>query len=256
MLSPEEVAHYHETGQVTPDYRLGDDVISAIKAKAVALFASRPDLDSDYVPNLLEIDPDAGWLDFAIQTEILESIVQLLGENIIVKGSAFFCKKGIAGRKTPWHQDAYYWPIVPMAASTAWIAFDHSTPENGCMRIIPGSHKERRVFPHDDSDRDDIVLKQMVSEGELPTADPADIVLEPGMVSFHDPFVLHGAEPNNSGARRGGLTFRYMPTTSYWDRELEIQQNVQGEAQNETRQFHLVCGIDVCGRNDIYRPRD
>jgi len=34
------------------------------------------------------------------------------------------------------------------------------------------------------------------------------IVLEPGMVSFHDPFVLHGAEPNNSGARRGGLTFR------------------------------------------------
>ena len=249
MLSLEEVAHYREVGQVTPAYRLSDAVISAIEAKAEALFASRPDLDQDYAPNL--IATDAGWLDFAIQAEILDSVAQLIGEDIIVWGSAFFCKKGIGGKKTPWHQDAAYWPIVPMAASTVWIAFDHSTPDNGCMRVIPGSHKERRLFSHRTSSRDDIVLTQELS-GELPAAEPVDIVLEPGMVSFHDPFTLHGAEPNNSGARRGGLTFRYMPTTSYWDRELEAPE-VQGKAYIATRQLHLVRGVDVCGRNDIYR---
>ena len=251
MLTLEEVAHYHEVGQVTPAFRLGDDVISAIEAKAEALFASRPDLDQDYAPNLIEID--AGWLDFAIQAEILESVAQLIGEDIIVWGSAFFCKKGVGGKKTPWHQDAAYWPIVPMAASTVWIAFDHSTPDNGCMRVIPGSHKERRLFSHHTSSADDIVLKQELSEDELPTAAPVDIILEPGMVSFHDPFILHAAEPNNSGARRGGLTFRYLPTTSFWDRELEARAGVQGKAYNSTRQLHLVRGVDVCGRNDIYR---
>jgi len=55
------------------------------------------------------------------------------------------------------------------------------------------------------------------------------------MVSFHDPFVLQGAEPNNSGARRGGLTFRYIPTTSYWDQKLESQRGVQGAPQTATR---------------------
>ena len=116
MITPVEVAHYHETGQVTPAFRLGEDVISAIEEKAEALFTSRPDLDQDYAPNLIEID--AGWLDFAIRTEILDSVAQLIGEDNIVWGSAFFCKKGSGGKKTPWHQDAAYWPIVPMAAST------------------------------------------------------------------------------------------------------------------------------------------
>lgn len=254
MLTPDEVAHYHETGQVTAAFRLGEDVTSTIEEKAEALFASRPDLDSDYVPNLIEIDPDAEWLEFGIQTQILDSIAQLIGGNIILWGSAFFCKKGIGGRKTPWHQDAAYWPIVPMAACTAWIAFDHATPENGCMRIIPGSHKAGRQLSHFASSADDIVLKQELSNDELPEVEPVDVILEPGMVSFHHPLVLHGAEPNTSGARRGGLTYRYMPTTSRFDRELEIRQNVQGKAFNAMRQLHLVRGIDVCGKNDIWRP--
>ena len=55
MLTPEEVAHYHGTGQVTPVFRLGEDVISSIEEKAETLFASRPDLDQDYAPNLIEI---------------------------------------------------------------------------------------------------------------------------------------------------------------------------------------------------------
>jgi hypothetical protein len=208
MLTLKEVAHYREVGQVTPAYRLSDAVISTIEAKAEALFASRPDLDQDYAPNL--IATNAGWLDFAIQAENLDSVAQLIGEDIIVWGSAFFCKKGIGGKKTPWHQDAAYWPIVPMAASTVWIAFDHSTPDNGCMR----AGARHGVVPR--------------------------------------PFTLHGAEPNNSGARRGGLTFRYMPTTSYWDRELEVPE-IQGKAYIRTRQLHLVRGVDVCGQNDIYR---
>jgi len=253
MLTPEEVSHYQETGQVTAGFRLDDDVITAIQERAETLFAARPDLDHDYTPNIIEVDPAGNWLEFGIQTQILDSIEQLMGENIILWGSAFFAKKG-EGKRSPWHQDSAYWPIVPMAACTAWIAFDHATLDNGCMRIIPGSHKVDRQLSHIASSADDIVLKQELSEHELPDVEPVDVILEPGMVSFHHPYVLHGAEPNTTGKRRGGLTYRYMPTTSHFDRELEVRMNTQGKAYNATRQLHLVRGIDVCGLNDVYRP--
>ena len=45
MLTPEEVARYQETGQVTPKFRLSDDVVSDIRERMEAFFESRPDLD-------------------------------------------------------------------------------------------------------------------------------------------------------------------------------------------------------------------
>jgi ectoine hydroxylase-related dioxygenase (phytanoyl-CoA dioxygenase family) len=47
-----------------------------------------------------------------------------------------FCKPAVIGHEVPWHQDGQYWPIRPRATVTAWIALD-----NGCMRVIPGSHR-------------------------------------------------------------------------------------------------------------------
>lgn len=253
MLTPEEVAHYHETGQVTAAFRLDDDIVSAIVERAETLFASRPDLDHDFITSMIETDPAGNWIEFGIEERILNSIAQFIGENIILWGCAFFAKRG-EGKRTPWHQDAAYWPIVPMAACSAWIAIDHATRDNGCMRIIPRSHKVGRNLEHSYSTADDIILRQELEESELPDTEPVDIVLEPGMVSFHHPFVLHGAEPNTTGKRRGGLAFRYMPSTSHWDQESESQQRIQGKSYNPTRQLHLVRGIDVCGRNDVYRP--
>ena len=253
MLTAEEVAHYNETGQVTPRYRLGDDDIAAIKDKMEALFAAQPGLDQDYVPGLIEMD--RSWLDVAARTDILDAIGQLIGDDIVVWGSALFCKKGTGGKATPWHQDGKYWPIRPLATCTAWIAIDHSTPENGCLRIVPGSHKSRELFVHETDESDQIVLHQAMSEAHMPAADPVDVILEPGMISFHDVYVVHGAEPNNSGARRGGLTFRYMPTTSHFDRELAARQAQEpGIVDITKRQLHLVRGTDRCGKNDVYAP--
>ena len=221
-----------------------------------ALFESRADLKSDFTPSVIEIDQS--WLDFAVQPDILDAVDQLIGENIIVWGSAIFCKRGSGGNATPWHQDAPYWPIRPMAACSVWIAVDHSTPENGCLRIIPGSHKERRMYVHEIDRSDQFVLEQTVSATDMPDIEPVDVILEPGMITFFDAYTIHGAEPNISGARRGGVAFRYMPTTSYFDRELSARQRLETGflAKIAERQLHLVRGVDVCGRNDIYRATD
>lgn len=251
MLTQEEVTHYHATGQVTPAFRLDGEVVASIRHKMEALFEARPDLDPDYAPSLIEIDQT--WLEFAAHAGIVDCVAQLMGDDIIVWGSSFFAKKGTGSKATPWHQDGQYWPMQPLAACTVWIAIDPSTVENGCLRVIPGSHKKRKIFDHDIGSLDTAVLNQCISAHDMPEAAPIDVELEPGMISIHDAFTVHGAEPNNSGTRRAGLTYRYMPTTSHYDRELAAELGVkQGGLPLEKRQLHLVRGIDRCGRNDVY----
>ena len=53
------------------------------------------------------------------------------------------------GSKTPWHQDGEYWPIRPLVTCSVWIAVDEATPKNGCLRVIPGSHRRRELGKHD-----------------------------------------------------------------------------------------------------------
>ena len=252
MLRVAEIARYQENGQLTPSFRLSAETIARIERKMEALFAAHPELDPDYAPSLIELDKS--WLEIASMPEILDAVGQLIGHDIVVWGSAFFCKRGTGGKATPWHQDGQYWPMRPLESCTVWIAIDHSTPENGCLRIIPGSHKQREMLDHDDAARSDVVLNQAVATEAMPEVEPIDVVLEPGQLSIHDAFIVHGAEPNNSGQRRGGLTFRYMPTTSHFDRDLARRQAQElGVIDISDRDLHLVRGVDRCGKNDIYQ---
>ena len=251
MLTPAEVAQYHETGQVTPAFRLDLCLISAIEEKMETLFADRPDFaELDLADSLVEID--RSWIEFARIPEILDCVEQLLGENLIVWAVECFRKKGKSSKAVPWHQDGCYWPMRPLESCTVWIALDHVTPENGCMRIIPGSHKERRLSTHVITEGDHVNLRQTVAADEMPDAVPVDVVLEPGMMSFHDVYTVHGSAPNNSGSRRAGLTIRYMPSSSYYDRKLAVE--LGGSPKNAVHELHLVRGIDECGRNDLYQP--
>ena len=86
------------------------------------------------------------------------------------------------------------------------------------------------------------------------SAPPRDIELEPGRFSIHDVYLIHGANPNNSGKRRAGLVFRYMPASSHFDRMLAAQQvRDMGVLDLSRRKLHLVRGVDRSGRNDIHR---
>ena len=120
------------------------------------------------------------------------------------------------------------------------------------MRIVPGSHKTRRLSKHVITKGDHVNLRQPVAASEMPDVEPVDVVLEPGMMSFHDVYTVHGSAPNNSGNRRAGLTVRYMPSSSYYDRVLAVA--LGGSPKNAVHELHLVRGIDECGRNDIWNP--
>ncbi len=250
-LNAQEIAAYRQDGIVVPRQGLAPPTVTMLQAKLDSFLKKQGITDADYVPDIIERDP--GWLAIGVLPEILDAVAQLIGEDIIIWGSALFCKAGKGGRATPWHQDGHYWPIRPLETVTAWIAIDDVNVENSCLRVIPGSHRERVSYSHDVDNSDAIILNQVLRPEHLLSAPPRDIELKPGMFSIHDVYLIHGANPNNSGKRRAGMVFRYMPATSVFDRELAAQQvREMGVLDLSRRKLHLVRGVDRSGRNDIH----
>ncbi len=252
MLSAQEVENYHEQGLVIPAFNLGSEFVAKLERKALGFLRENPDLDPNYAPSIAERDKE--WLEFAKTPALLDCVEQVIGPDIILWGSSLFCKTPRDGKATPWHQDGQYWPVRPLATCTVWIAFDKVTAENGCMRYVPGSHRDKVMYEHENDDGKDLTLNQKVRDHAQAEAAGKDIELEPGQFSLHDVYLLHGSNRNTSGNRRGGLVFRYMPATSYYDRELARQQvRDLGVIDISARELHLLRGTDKSGRNDIYR---
>ena len=251
-LGAEEIARYRQDGIVVPRTGFDAATVAALRVKLERFLVAQKITDTDYVPDIIERDPS--WLEIATRPEILDAVAQLIGEDLIIWGSALFCKAGKGGRATPWHQDGHYWPIRPLATVTAWIAIDDVNTENSCLRVIPGSHRDKVSYSHDTDNSDTIILNQVLKPEHLQSAPPRDIELSPGKFSIHDVYLIHGANPNNSGKRRAGMVFRYMPASSHFDRALARRQvEEMGVLDLSKRKLHLVRGVDRSGLNDIHR---
>ena len=151
--------------------------------------------------------------DIAIHSGILDCVEALIGPNVLLLGTHFFCKYGPNEKFVAWHQDMKYWGLEPPVAVTAWYAVDDSDKENGCMRVIPGMHRAG-MLEHGTSEKEGNLLS-VNQEAEVSKEDEeraADCVLKAGEISLHDGMLLHSSLPNRSMRRRCGLTLRYIPT--------------------------------------------
>ena len=257
MLSTEEIAHYRREGWVVPRFRLPAARMAAMVDALETLLRQNPGVRPEKLVSA-HIEGDNGegvrgsraFLELARDPEIVELVSGVLGEDVILWGCHVFCKPAVEGYETPWHQDGHYWPIRPLATCTAWVALEPSTVENGCLRVIPRSHAERRLHDHLHEDRTDLTLNQRLAHVDEAAA--VDIELEPGEMSLHDVYMIHGARANTSGKRRTGAALRYMPSTSVFERDLRPVDGKSGVPVNFARRpLWLVKGRDRSGRNDF-----
>ena len=106
-------------------------------------------------------------------------------------------------------------------------------------------------FAHRHDDRDDLVLNQTLDDERLGLSDTHRIELEPGQLSLHDVYLVHGSAPNRSGRRRAGFTVRYMPCTSVFRRDLEMPFG--GYAVDwANKPIWLARGEDISGENSPF----
>ena len=156
-LSVEAIRQYREDGYLIPEYQLSEsrvaELMDAVDRVLVANPEVRPEkLVSVHISGLNQegVRGDDAFMELAKDPLIVDCVEQLIGQNIILWGCQLFCKPGSDGMEVPMHQDGAYWPIRPLATCTVWVALDHVTEENGCMRVVPGSHRHQSLSrsPH------------------------------------------------------------------------------------------------------------
>ena len=181
---------------------------------------------------------DARLLDFLLSDEVLDIVEPIVGPNIGLWSSHFISKPPFKGKATPWHEDSAYWKgrISTMSGiCTVWLALDRTTPENGCMRVVPGTH-ENGFSNYTPVDSADNIFDSEIAPDQIDESKAVYFCLEPNECSLHEGRIIHGAQANTSPLRRAGYTMRYFPTSSkvYEDR-------------NVGHKLWLARGVDLAG---------
>jgi hypothetical protein len=153
---------------------------------------------------------------------VVKAITQLTKMNeLMIWHDQLQYKPKEAGGATTWHQDAPLWPtILPMTPVSAWIPFDDADLDNGCMWMVPGSHKwGNQITFLRDAGKD---LKTLENFGEVGTTfqvpDCSEVKqakavpwpVKRGEVSFHHSLTWHGSPTNRSPRPRRAIAIHYM----------------------------------------------
>ena len=155
------------------------------------------------------------------QKSILDIVETIIGPNIALFGAHYIAKRPLSGQPVGWHQDGSYWPLEPMDVVSVWLAGTHSTKSNACMKVIPGTQNKKLMKPSEmiKLDTRDYVLDLAIHPDHIDESSSVDIELAPGDISIHNPFIIHGSNANVSYQWRFGLTLRYIPTTTFVNRD-------------------------------------
>eukprot|EP01084_Bolivina_argentea_P207625 354210_1 len=217
MQYAQQIAEYNDIGYTKIPNVLNNDEIKCVQEHVEYLLKTYPDTH----PELLEhwfVRDDPFWLSLVSHEKLLNIVEAFLGtSDIALFASHYVCKLGLEGKPIHWHQDGSYWPLEPMEVITLWLAVDDSNISNGCLQIVPYSHKKdltvTNLSAHDFKDN----VMESDDKIELTKDEEASITnveLTAGSVSIHHPMSVHGSDANISRKRRAGLTLRYIPTTT------------------------------------------
>ena len=136
---------------------------------------------------------------------------EILGENILVWSAALFIKEADSTKIVSWHQDLTYWQLNDIKEVTCWLAVSSARKEAGCMKFIPGSHKDK-IVPHNDTfDENNIPVPEIYdvvhSTGYLLEEDLGDNTLAPDDTNLL-PAARYWVIPHV-----GVVKYEYFPTT-------------------------------------------
>lgn len=212
VVSSQLVEQYEKDGYLVFPNVLSEDLMQEAKEHVDWLIRKHPDLRPENLnTNLIHDDPF--WLRLVSDDRLLDIAQAFIGPDIALFASHYISKPAFHGRPVLWHQDGSYWPLDPMEVITLWLAVDDSTTANGCLRVIPGTHR-LQLQEMKGSFEVENVLGSEIEKKFVDESKAVDIELKSGGVSIHHPNIIHGSKANLSPNRRCGLTIRYIPTSS------------------------------------------
>ncbi len=141
---------------------------------------------------------------------------QLCGDGMAIDYDQLLAKRpGKDDAVFAWHQDLAYWPVTDdLRTATLWLAIDDSTIENGCMRFVPGSHREPALRPHRPATGDRSESHTLIAEVDENRDEVRYAEIRRGDVTVHNESVIHGSGGNTSDRWRRAyvIAFRSRET--------------------------------------------
>jgi phytanoyl-CoA hydroxylase len=153
-------------------------------------------------------------LDIGRLPAVLDVLVEVIGPNVKMMQSMLFIKsEGKPGQA--WHQDEAHIPTRDRSLTAVWIALDDATVENGCLWVIPGSHRSGVLHPVREQNDPRFDCTQEAYDFGYREDDAVPVELPAGAALVFDGYLLHRSLPNtaNHGMRRA-LVNHYMSAES------------------------------------------
>ena len=205
-LSPNQLQEYSDNGYVAPI-----DILSKNEA-----FEIRAEIENieDKWPNELNgngrnyahmISPTLDGI--CHNSKILDAVESIIGNNILICGTTLFIKNPYEKGFVSFHQDATYIGLEPHNWVTAWLAITDTNEKNGCMRMLPGSHKNN-IMHHEEKYHEGNLLTRGQTIENVSFKKTTPLVLNAGQMSLHHPKVIHGSGLNKSNDRRIGFVIQ------------------------------------------------
>ena len=233
--SDANAAFYREQGFLLAPGLLAPDEIESIRAEAVAILRG----ERGGVEGLVETDPGATdrevlaaynavhfphkvsdrIADVIAHPALAGVLTRVVSPNVKCMQSMLFTKgPGKPGQS--WHQDEYFIPTRDRSLTGVWIAVDDADEANGCLWVVPGSHRPaviRRRVPYGGDQFGDADTAELSAEDE---AAAVPVPVRSGGVLFFDGHLLHASNRNTTGDRtRLALVLHTMSAESMlpWD---------------------------------------
>jgi hypothetical protein len=205
-LTESQLDQFSELGFVTRIRLFEPSECLEIEEKIEAFEAERPE-DAvwafDIKANLL-----FDWVyQLGAHEATLDAVEDLLGPDIFNTNTVFRIKEPGSGTNYGWHQDAARIEVAPCFV-IAYLAITASTPENGGLRVVPGSH--RSALPFEIIVNEDGQAQRKVTRTlQVKESDALDLTLELGEVTFFSGLLVHGSRANRSRRRRIAILTDY-----------------------------------------------
>ena len=226
-VNADAISHFHEHGYLVVDrgisdemlkdsgdalYDLIDGKVSGFKSVTVESGAreSFKTMGRDErravvrkVFNFVDAEPRLGAL--MADGGIVDVVRRMMGDEPVHLQDMALLKPPRIGREKPWHQDCAYFNVpIDTTVVGVWVAIDAATLENGCLHVIPGSHKEG-PHPHFK------VRDWQICDTDVRATDGVPVPLEPGGILFWHGLTHHGSPTNGSDQGRRGIQLHYQP---------------------------------------------
>ena len=155
---------------------------------------------------------------FSKNKKLVKIVENILEKKVMVRNVEFFLKPKKTGKKTPVHQDNYYWNIKNKKALNVWLACTVSNKKNGGVFYFNKSHKDG-ILKHELSFQAgssqkifDTIVRKMKYKKNFPSLKPGDCII-------HHCEVAHGSDKNISNLDRVGLVINYKARGAKVDKD-------------------------------------